>query len=126
MDRAASALRSQEEALRVAKEFVRRAWELCRELGLELVAAYLVGSRARGDYRVDSDIDIVLIVRGVEGLDQLQRVEIFSRLLLEVPGPIEYRVYTPGEWSNNTSLWIRELRREAKRIDLDPSRAERD
>jgi len=120
MDRAASALRSQEEALRTAMEFARRAEKLCRELGLELVAAYLVGSRARGDYRVDSDIDIVLVVRGVEGLDQLQRIEIFSRLLLEVPGPIEYRVYTPGEWSSDTSLWIKELREEAKRIDLDP------
>ena len=119
MGKAVSALRSQEEALRLAKEFARKARKLCEELGLELIAVYLVGSRARGDYRVDSDIDLVLVVKGVEKLNPLERIELFSKLLIEVPGPIEYRVYTPEEW-NGPGVWMKELRREAREIDLDP------
>jgi len=116
VDKAVSAIKSQERALRLAREFAERARRLCVELGLEFVALYLVGSRARGDYRVDSDIDLVLIVRGVESLNQLQRVELFSKLLVEVPGPIEYRVYTPEEWDSGESLWMKVLRREAIRV----------
>ena len=116
MGKALSALRSQEEALRRAREFASRARSLCEGLGLRLVAAYLVGSKARGDYRVDSDIDIVLVVDGVESLNQLQRIELFTGLLLEVPGEIEYRVYTPREWEEARTAWLRELRREAVKI----------
>ncbi|MCY0889831.1 MAG: hypothetical protein OWQ51_02435 [Pyrobaculum arsenaticum] len=47
MGKAKSALRSQVEALERACRFAERAREAARA-GLELAAAYLVGSRARG------------------------------------------------------------------------------
>ena len=116
MGKAVSAMKSQEEAFRRAREFAEKAAAICRRYGFELVGAYIVGSRARGDFRADSDIDVVLVVRGVENLNQLERLRLFSEALLEVPGEIEYRVYTPSEWGSERSLWIAELRKEALRI----------
>ncbi len=106
MGKAASALRSQEAALRKARSFIERVSGVVR-----LVEAYLIGSRARGDYLEDSDIDLVLIVEGVDQLNQKQRVELLSEYA--EPG-VEYRVYTPVEWYGEASLWIREVKREAK------------
>ena len=116
MGKAVSAVKSQEEALRLAREFTVKAHVKCKRHGLELVSAFIVGSRARGDYRVDSDIDIVLVIKGVERMNHLERIEFFSDILLEVPGEIEYRVYTPEEWSKEGSLLMKELRKEAIRI----------
>jgi predicted nucleotidyltransferase len=80
---------------------------------INIVEAYLVGSRARGDYTEESDVDVVIVALGVEGLNQKQRVE----LLADVAEPgIEYRVYTLDEWYGEKSLWIKAMRREAVKI----------
>jgi len=54
----------------------------------------LVGSRARGDYLDESDIDVVLIIDGVQGMNRLQRIELLSRALK--PG-IDLLIYTSEE-----------------------------
>lgn len=109
MGKAASAVRSQEEALRRAAEFVGKVALRCVERGYRFLGGYLVGSRARGDYLEDSDIDVVLVIDGVDGLNRLERLDAIKDLLL--PG-IEVFIYTPQEWSSD-SLWIAELRKEA-------------
>ncbi|MBS7248718.1 MAG: nucleotidyltransferase domain-containing protein [Candidatus Jordarchaeales archaeon] len=109
MGKATSAVRSQEEALSKASEFVESVDHRCAEKGYRLLGAYLVGSRARGDYLEDSDVDIVLVIDGVAGLNRLERLGIIKDLLL--PG-VEVFVYTQQEW-NSDSLWIMELRKEA-------------
>jgi len=116
MGKAASVLRSQEEALASARAFVREVEEICARRGLRLAAAFLVGSRARGDYRADSDVDVVLVVEGVEGLDALERLRLFSEALLRVKWDVDYRVFTPDEWERGETVWIRELKREAIRL----------
>ena len=112
MGRAESAVRSQEKAFKRLREFLRDAAKLCEEIRLKLVDAYLVGSRARGDYLDESDIDVVLIIDGVQGMNRLQRIELLSRALK--PG-IDLLIYTPEEW-NSDLIWIKELRREARQI----------
>ncbi|MEM1637248.1 MAG: nucleotidyltransferase domain-containing protein [Pyrobaculum sp.] len=109
MCKAKSALRSQPEAVRRACAFLEKARLLAKKAGVEVEGAYLVGSRARGDYLEDSDVDVVLIVRGVEGLDALRRMELFTEAL--EPG-VEFFVYTPEEWAGG-GLWMAQLRREA-------------
>lgn len=106
-------MKSQVEALERARRFVERAAARCRELGIGFEAAYLVGSRARGDYVEHSDTDVVLVLRGVRGLDVISRLRMFADLL--EPG-IDLRVYDVEEWLSDESAWIRELRREAVRI----------
>lgn len=112
MGGAKSALRSQEEALKRLRELLTEAYEISRNKGLKLVGAYLVGSRARGDYLEDSDIDVVLVVDGVQGLNKLQRMSIFLEALK--PG-IDLFIYTPEEWQSEFT-WIKELRKEARPI----------
>ena len=50
------------EVVRSAREFVRRISER-----FDVEAAVLFGSRARGDHRGDSDVDIAIILRGSRG-----------------------------------------------------------
>ena len=113
MGKAKSALRSQERAFERIKRVIEKALRVCEGRGLELEGVYLVGSRARGDYLEDSDADLVLIVRGVEGLNALQRMELFKDSL---EPNVELLIYTPEEWRSSDSAWITELRREAKKI----------
>lgn len=112
MGRAESALKSQEKALDTIRGFMKDVEETCRMHQLKLVEAYIVGSRARGDYTEESDIDIVLIVEGVENMNMLQRLTLFKETLK--PG-IDLKIYTKKEWESNLT-WIKEHRREAKPI----------
>ena len=57
-----SVVRSQEKAFKRLRGFLRDAAKLCEERELKLVDACLVGSRARGDYLDESDIDVALII----------------------------------------------------------------
>lgn len=113
MGKARSVLESQERALARARRFVERARVVCRERGYRLIGAYLVGSRARGDYIETSDIDIVLVVEGIEGLDRLRRLEVFKEIL---EPEIDLFIYTPDEWHREESLWIKKMREEAIQI----------
>ena len=62
MSKAKSAIESQLKMLKRALEFMNRVRGRIRVLEV-----YVVGSRARGDYRDDSDIDLVIISNDVEG-----------------------------------------------------------
>ncbi len=110
LGRAASALRSQEEMLRRARRFAQRAGER-----LDIVAVYVVGSRARGDYLDESDVDVVIVARNVKGMNMKERL----LLLADIAEPgVDYIVYDVEEWEGRASVWVRELRREAKKIEL--------
>lgn len=109
MGKAKSALRSQEIMLRRALKFINNA-----KTRLNIIDVYIVGSRARGDYTSESDVDLVIISDDVKGLNALER-----RLLLKsiIEPRVDFFIFTKDEWENETSLWIRELRREAKKLE---------
>lgn len=109
MSKAKSAIESQLKMLKRALEFMNRVRGRIRVLEV-----YVVGSRARGDYRDDSDIDLVIISNDVEGLNQLRRRELLIDLL--EPG-FEFFIYTEREWNEPPTTWIRQLRREARRLE---------
>ena len=81
--------------------------KVSREKGLKLVGAYLVGSRAREDYLEDSDIDIVLVIDEIQGLNRLQRISMFLEALK--PG-MDLFIYIPEKWRGE-SPWIKEFKR---------------
>jgi len=114
MDKAKTTIKRQKEAMKNLKKFLEKAAIECNKKGLKLEKAYLIGSRARGDYLENSDIDIILIIKGVENLNTLQRLQIIKNIL--TPN-IEPRIYTPKEWTKNTT-WLKQIKKEAKQIKI--------
>ena len=77
----------------------------------------LFGSRARGDHRPDSDIDLLVIKKS--RLPRPQRaIPIYSALArLELPVDAEVMVYTPAEaaeWSEVRQAFVTTALREGK------------
>jgi len=70
---------------------LRRYVELLKsEFGDDLVSVCLFGSVARGDFRPESDIDVLLVVRGLP-VDVGQRIERASRVRRRLRETQEYR-----------------------------------
>ncbi|HUU57734.1 MAG TPA: nucleotidyltransferase domain-containing protein [bacterium] len=65
---------------RAVLEFARRAR---RELGDHIVHIILYGSRARGDYTEDSDIDVLVVVRDIDAKEADERIFPFASTALE-------------------------------------------
>ncbi|MEM3980257.1 MAG: nucleotidyltransferase domain-containing protein [Ignisphaera sp.] len=116
MGKAKSAVESQREALKKALEFVEEVQIKLRERGFIVREAYIVGSRARGDYTNESDIDIALVVDGVEELNILERLSLIKDILKP---KIDVRIYSTKEWYSETSAWIKELKKEAKMLPIE-------
>jgi len=90
--RAKSALLSQKLMLEGAVRFVEKAREK-----MNIVDVYVFGSRARGDYKDISDIDLVVVARGVDKLSVIERME----ALCHIKEPnVEYIVVSEDEWNN--------------------------
>ena len=64
---------------RTVLEFARRARE---ELGDRIVHIILYGSRARGDYTEDSDIDVLVVVRDIDAKEADERIFPFAHDVL--------------------------------------------
>jgi predicted nucleotidyltransferase len=65
---------------RAVLAFARRARA---ELGDHIVHIILYGSRARGDYTEDSDIDILVVVRGIGAKEADERIFPFACEMLD-------------------------------------------
>ncbi|MDT7892314.1 MAG: nucleotidyltransferase domain-containing protein [Thermoproteota archaeon] len=109
MGKAKSAINSQKIMLERAKRFVEK---LKKELKLDEV--YVIGSRARGDYLEDSDIDLVIICDELKGLRYIERLERISKY---AEPKIEFFVYTKDEWQNSNSPYVIEMKKEAKSLE---------
>lgn len=109
MGKALSAIKSQEDMLKRAKSFVE---DVRKEVNVKEV--YVVGSRARGDYLDTSDIDLVIISDDFKGMRYIDRVERLSKYRR---ARVEYFTFTTEEWENPQSLFIEEMKKEAKKLD---------
>ena len=75
----------------------RRWAESLRNRDPHVAAVYCVGSYARGDWGVGSDLDvIVLLASGAPAMSSVVRRERYEPR--EVPVPADVWVYTPAEW----------------------------
>lgn len=68
--------------------------------GIPTDAVYLFGSRARGDARPDSDIDLIIVSPAFSGMPLWKRWEVLGDALSEVLQPIEVRAYSPEEFDS--------------------------
>ena len=64
----------------------------------------LFGSYASGNYRPDSDIDLVIISDDFKNKDYWQRIDILSSAVYRVFKPIEAIAMTPHEWQSGESM----------------------
>jgi predicted nucleotidyltransferase len=63
----------------------------------------LFGSRARGDYLVESDVDVLIVSRKFEGMNWLKRIRDVS-LLWEGLVTLEPICYTPAEFEEKKKM----------------------
>ena len=80
------------EVIDMLRESVRRLREVLGD-----VEVYLFGSYARGDWLLDSDIDLIVVSRGFEGLDLGKRCSLVRRFLPRDRG-FDIIAYTPEEF----------------------------
>ncbi len=72
-------------------------------LGDNLIALVLFGSRARGDYRPDSDWDLLLIAENLPASPWRRNQRLYNLLPPEWRGHINFLARTPAEWFNGVS-----------------------
>ena len=72
--------------------------------GIKVDKLILFGSYATGQYREDSDIDIVVISRDFQNKSYWERIDILSDAIYALFEPIEATAFTPDEWKNRESI----------------------
>ena len=65
------------EALEAVRKLVK---ELSRNEGIVVERAYLFGSYAKGSWIKTSDVDLVIVSRGFEGMSFLKRLDLVNRV----------------------------------------------
>jgi uncharacterized protein len=71
------------------------------KLGITSQRILLYGSYAKGSAREDSDIDLIVISEGFEGMNIRERLELLGVAAGKVFEPIEALGYTPDEIEEN-------------------------
>jgi predicted nucleotidyltransferase len=71
--------------------------------GIKAEKIILFGSYATGQYRPDSDIDVVVISQDFENKTYWQRIDVLSEAIYEIFEPIEATAFTPQEWQGRQS-----------------------
>ncbi len=103
---------------RLAVETARRFISELERRGVKVVEAYLFGSWARGDWLVDSDVDVVVVSPDFRGVPWLKRLELLAKVeaSLDLPLSIDALPYTPEEVEASSSAVLRDARRYWRRI----------
>ena len=92
--------------------------ELAKALGSQLERVVLYGSRARGDARPDSDIDVLIVVKGeVDYPDLMERTsEIVASLSLEHDVVISRTFAAQARYEAAQSPFFINVRREGVKV----------
>jgi len=90
----------------IRERVLRVLEELSEELGADV---HLLGSYARGDHLLDSDVDVLVVSKRFEGMAYVDRVA-FVRSKLPYDMGFEIVALTPGEFEKG-GPFIREISR---------------
>ena len=85
-------------------EVIERFRKALASLGVQVSVLVLYGSYARGNWREDSDIDVVVVSPDFEGRSYWERIELLGEAVYEVWEPIEAVAMTPQEWEKGDSM----------------------
>jgi predicted nucleotidyltransferase len=105
-------------ARQLAEILRRMRSEVAAVLGDELDSVLLYGSQARGDARADSDIDVMIVLRGPFDPADIRRrtAHIASRLSLEYDTVISRAFATREQFEQEMSPFMLNVRDEAMPI----------
>ena len=103
---------------RRAVEAARRFISELEKRGFKVTEAYLFGSWARGDWLVDSDVDVVIISPEFRDMPWLKRLELLAKVeaSLDLPLSIDALPYTPEEVEASPSAVLRDAKKYWKKI----------
>jgi predicted nucleotidyltransferase len=94
--------------------------ELSKELGDNLVKLYLFGSKARGDFHDDSDIDLLVIVNRLDAESRWQIRATAANCSLQYDVLFNTHLYDKARWDDivryRDTLW-REVERDGIPLD---------
>ncbi|MDT7862486.1 MAG: nucleotidyltransferase domain-containing protein [Saccharolobus sp.] len=88
--RGKSAIESQRKMLNLAKEIIEN---ILKDFP-NLQEVYIFGSRARGDYLDTSDIDLMLVFKGIKEMNTIDRMYMVSKY---IKGNVDYIVVDEEE-----------------------------
>lgn len=94
-----------------------------RRHGVSADAVYLFGSRARGNAKPDSDIDLIIVSSAFAGMPMWKRWEVLGDALSEVMKPIEVLSYSPEEFNakkDTTASFLGHLLRQPEVVPFQP------
>ncbi|KKQ17868.1 MAG: hypothetical protein US31_C0014G0004 [Berkelbacteria bacterium GW2011_GWA1_36_9] len=79
--------------------------QLIKKFGSNLVILKLFGSKARGDFHKESDIDVLVIIKNLNQKDKKWIIELTYELLLKYNDiNISPRIYSENTWKYYASL----------------------
>jgi len=78
--------------------------QLIKKFGSDLVMIKLFGSKARGDFHQESDIDVLVVIRKLTKNDKGWIISLAYKLLLKYNINISPRIYSEKTWSYYASL----------------------
>jgi len=92
--------------LKNAREYVKRIKEICVNEIDKNCRVILFGSVVKGNYRIDSDIDVLIILPKIK--DIFERAEIAAKIYkkLGIEDPIELHIISEEEYKNWYSKFI--------------------
>jgi predicted nucleotidyltransferase len=96
-------------------EIVKRYADKLKRFGVLFDAVYLFGSRARGNSREDSDIDIAVVSDGLREKYNERRFLLW-KLRRDVDLRIEPHGFTPKMWSDASDPMVYEIKSTGLRI----------
>ena len=91
---------------RTALETIDRFRHTLENKNITVNKIILYGSFAEGNYRDDSDIDVIVISDDFAPLDYWARIDLLSEAIYEIFEPIEAVSFTPNEWEKSDSFLV--------------------
>lgn len=89
-----------------ALKTIRRFKDIIERKNVKVSKIILFGSYARGDYREDSDIDVIVISDDFAPMDYWERIDFLSETIYELFEPIEATSFTTKEWEASDSFLV--------------------
>ena len=99
----------------VKKELKDTLYKLLKEKGISVYKIIIFGSFAKGKYKEDSDIDIIIVSRDFRGKSIFERVKLVTglgrELVKKFKKPFDLIYYSDEEWEKKNFMIINEAKK---------------